>query len=167
MQTPHVVRQGMQPFTETVQVARWKLAVYGALCYYNSCDSWPSQLNGGKKKKRNNRTFTKASANVKSLLTLLPCSSQVCQVIEKKKASLFKPVSEIHQCFLWCDCLLFTDVSSVQRRLQPVLDLVSQPSPVPIGPNRRPHPRQRQQSEVRTSIWMNTLFSRDTVHSRG
>lgn len=41
----------MQPFTETVQVARWKLAVYGALCYYNSCDSWPSQLNGEKKKK--------------------------------------------------------------------------------------------------------------------
>lgn len=29
-----------------------KLAVYGALCYYNSCDSWPSESNGGNKEEQ-------------------------------------------------------------------------------------------------------------------
>lgn len=51
MEAPHVGKQ-TQPFTETVQVARWRGAVYGALCYYNSCDSWPSESNGGKTEKQ-------------------------------------------------------------------------------------------------------------------
>lgn len=50
----------------------------------------PNQMG---EKQRNNRTFTKGTANVKSLLMLLPCSSQLGQMIEKSNESLFKPVS--------------------------------------------------------------------------
>lgn len=80
-------------FTETVQVAHWRLAVCGALCRGNSCDSWPSESNG--EGKRNKRTFTKAPANVNSLLTPLARSSQVLTF--EKKSSWFKSVTSIYQ----------------------------------------------------------------------
>lgn len=64
----------------------------------------------------------------------------------------------ISTCFCELTAAFFAGVFSVQGRLQPVLDLVFQPSPLPDGPHRRPHPRESQQSEVRMCISMNTAF---------
>lgn len=76
-------------------------AVDGALCYYNKCDSWPSESNGGKK--RNNRTFTKAPLNVKSLLTLWRWVSAVLSEVPDFWKSLYYLSLKLH--YLICQCV--------------------------------------------------------------
>lgn len=167
MQTPHVVAQKMA--TPSPKLFKWLvegLRVCGAPCRGNSCDSWPSESNG--KEKRNKRTFTKAPANVKSLLTPLACSSQVLTIEKKKKvitiqASHFNISTVV--CGLAANCLL---------------TVVQCPERTPASPWPRVstfcRPRWTQQetaSRAKTAVrgtreastWMNTLFSSDTVYS--
>lgn len=168
MQTPHVVTQRMQPFAENIQVARRRLVAYGARCHDNSCDSWPSESNG--EEKRNKRTFTKAPANVKSLLTLLTCSSQVLTIKKKKGIMIQARHTNISTvvCDSPADCCCVPRVCPVSREdssqsLTSCLNLL----PSPMDPTGDRIPGKDSSQRYSRGERMNTLLSCDSVYSRG